>query len=200
MSSLKKTVIAGLTVLFVGLTLNTTQVAFAKEPENTQVIYLPHKADDETFKDFLHNMQPLSDDALQKAKNISPVVVVISADATEAKMETQTPALPPQPSQGELLTQQALNQVGTPQDCTAMVENALRALGYNVGDLAPMSFAQYGYKVDPSEAQAGDIMMREGHVAIYLGNGKAVHGGFNGMTVESEYDADPYGYTVIVRL
>ena len=63
-----------------------------------------------------------------------------------------------------------------------------------------MGFSSYGYRVEPSQAQYGDIMMRDGHVAIYLGNGRAVHGGFNGMTVESEYDANPYGYAVIVRL
>lgn len=110
------------------------------------------------------------------------------------------PAPPPPPSQGEILSQNALAQLGISQDCTALVENALRNMGYTVGDLAPMGFTGYGYQVAPSQAQAGDIMMRDGHVAIYLGNGQAVHGGFNGMTVQSSIDASPYNYAVIVRL
>lgn len=91
-------------------------------------------------------------------------------------------------------------QLGITQDCTAMVENALRALGYSVGDLAPMGFGGYGYQVSPDQAQPGDIMMRGGHVAIYAGNGVAVHGGFNGSTVETSIDGSPYNYAVIIRL
>lgn len=90
-------------------------------------------------------------------------------------------------------------QIGQGQDCTALVERALRAIGYNVGDLAPMGFASYGTRVNPADAQPGDIMMRGGHVAIYTG-GAAIHGGFGGTTVESGYDANPNGYSVIIRL
>lgn len=91
-------------------------------------------------------------------------------------------------------------QIGQGQDCTALVERALRAVGYNVGDLGPMGFASYGTRVDPGSAQPGDIMMRGGHVSIYTGGG-AIHGGWNGgQTVETGFDANPYGYSVIVRL
>ena len=90
-------------------------------------------------------------------------------------------------------------QLGQRQDCTALVERALRAIGYSVGDAAPMGFAAYGTRVDPAYVQPGDIMMRGGLVAIYTG-GAAIHGGFGGNTVESVYDSNPYGYSVIVRL
>jgi cell wall-associated NlpC family hydrolase len=47
-----------------------------------------------------------------------------------------------------------------------------------------MSFSAYGSTFyDPSAVQAGDIMMRPSHVAIYLGNGMAIHGGYNGRVV-----------------
>ena len=94
----------------------------------------------------------------------------------------------------------ARSQIGWGQDCTALVENALRMLGYGVGDLGPMGFASYGVVIDPSQAQPGDIMMRGGHVAIYAGNGVAVHGGFNGTTIETSIDGNPYNYAVVVRL
>lgn len=90
-------------------------------------------------------------------------------------------------------------QLGQRQDCTALVERALRAIGYSVGDLAPMGFASYGTRVNPADAQPGDIMMRGGHVAIYTG-GAAVHGGFNGNTIETAADASPFNYTVVIRL
>lgn len=96
----------------------------------------------------------------------------------------------------------AMAQLGIHEDCTAMVENALRALGYDVPDLGPMQFGAYGVQVDPSQIQPGDIMMRSGHVAIYAGDGMAVHGGFgwaNGVTYTT-IDSDPYSYAIIIRV
>jgi cell wall-associated NlpC family hydrolase len=93
----------------------------------------------------------------------------------------------------------AMAQLGVYQDCTSLVENSLRAIGFSVPDLGPMGFVGYGVRIDPSEAQPGDIMMRGGHVAIYAG-GAAIHGGFNGSTVLTTQDSDPYSYSVIVRV
>jgi cell wall-associated NlpC family hydrolase len=93
----------------------------------------------------------------------------------------------------------AMAQLGTYQDCTSLVENSLRAIGYSVPDLGPMGFAGYGARVDPSQVQPGDIMMRGGHVSIYAGNGSAVHGGWRGSVVLTAQDANPYNYSIIVR-
>lgn len=94
----------------------------------------------------------------------------------------------------------ARSQLGWGQDCTALVENALRALGYEVGDLGPWGFVSLGRVVPHGEALPGDLLIRGGHVAVYAGGGVAVHGGFNGFTVESSVDGDPFGYVVVVRV
>lgn len=113
------------------------------------------------------------------------------------------PPAAPQPSiqpaaYGATLIDAAESQLGQNQDCTALVERALRAIGVGIGDVGPMGFAGLGTQVSPADAQPGDIMMRNGHVAIYLGNGMAVHGGYNGTTVNAP--GNPNEYSVIVRL
>lgn len=97
----------------------------------------------------------------------------------------------------------AVAQLGDTQDCTALVERALRAVSYSVGDLGPMGFVKYGTVVSPEDAQPGDIMMREGHVAIYMGKGVTLNGGVlpNWTTKYlSGSDGSPFSYTTIVRL
>lgn len=79
------------------------------------------------------------------------------------------------------LVEAASRYVGMNWDCTMLVEQALRDIGINVGDVGPMGFGSAGSVFnDPSQVQSGDIMMRGGHVAIYLGDGFAIHGGYNG--------------------
>ena len=67
-----------------------------------------------------------------------------------------------------------------------MVENALRSAGVSVGDLAPAQFMAYGTQV--STPQPGDMIYYDDagagvpHIAIYVGNGQAIHGGWTGYT------------------
>lgn len=93
------------------------------------------------------------------------------------------PPAPPSSGVGAALVASAYGQLGAPQDCTAMVENALRSIGKSVGDLAPSQFFAYGAVVGSPEP--GDLVITGGHVAIYVGNGNVISGGFDGMnTVE----------------
>ena len=80
---------------------------------------------------------------------------------------------------GAALVASAYGQIGVAQDCTAMVENALRSIGKSVGDLAPAQFYAYGSVVGSPEP--GDLVITAGHVAIYVGNGQVISGGFDGM-------------------
>ncbi|PII85064.1 hypothetical protein BMH32_11195 [Leucobacter sp. OLJS4] len=80
------------------------------------------------------------------------------------------------------MVRSAYAQLGARQDCTALIERALRASGKRVGDLGTRS-AEYvgvgGKRV--SGLQPGDVMIWEGrHVAMYIGNGKAIHSGYAG--------------------
>ena len=80
---------------------------------------------------------------------------------------------------GGALVASARAQLGATQDCTILVEQALRSIGKQVGDLAPMQFHQYGTPV--SNPQPGDLIISSGHVAIYIGNGQAISSGMNGV-------------------
>lgn len=73
----------------------------------------------------------------------------------------------------------ALAQVGVTQDCTMLVTNSLAAVGiYHHG--WPVSYMNLGTVTQ--NPVPGDIIVYQGHVAIYIGNGMAVHGGWNGWT------------------
>lgn len=77
-------------------------------------------------------------------------------------------------------------QLGVSQDCTALVEKSLRAAGIPAGDLGTQvgEYTALGGKEITNGAYApGDVLVWPGqHVAIYIGNGQAVHGGWNGGT------------------
>ena len=105
------------------------------------------------------------------------------------------------PASNSALVNSAMKYIGMGWDCTALVEQALRDIGYQVADLGPMQFAQFGTVFyDPSQVQAGDIMMRGGHVAIYAGDGYSVQGGFGfGGVVYNQWEG-PQNYSAFVRL
>jgi cell wall-associated NlpC family hydrolase len=83
----------------------------------------------------------------------------------------------------------ALGQLGWAQDCTRLVSNSLLAVGISFHDW-PAGYLSLGYRVSAAQAIPGDLLyyanggMGVAHIAVYIGNGMAVHGGWNGnMTV-----------------
>ena len=104
----------------------------------------------------------------------------------QSQEQTQTPAqsTPQTPSNSgsvssSAIASAALAQVGVNQDCTMLVTNALKAVGINFHGW-PSDYASLGSWT--SNPVPGDIIIYSGHVAIYIGNGQAVHGGWNGYT------------------
>ena len=88
----------------------------------------------------------------------------------------------PSGSLGAAILASAYSQLGVQQDCTAMVEKALRSVGKSVGDLAPTQFFAYGTVV--GTPAAGDLVITAGHVGVYAGNGQVVSGGVDGYKTE----------------
>ena len=81
------------------------------------------------------------------------------------------------------IVQAALAQVGNIQDCTMLVTNALAANGiYYHG--WPSGYLSLGTVTN--DPIPGDLIyyadggMGMAHIAVYIGNGQAVHGGYNG--------------------
>lgn len=79
----------------------------------------------------------------------------------------------------------ALAQLGRFQDCTMLVTNALRTVGVSFHDW-PAGYLSLGRTVPASAAVPGDLIYYANggagvaHIAVYIGNGMAVHGGWNG--------------------
>jgi nucleoid-associated protein YgaU len=79
----------------------------------------------------------------------------------------------------------AYAQIGVNQDCTMLVTNALAAVGIDFHDY-PAGYTSLGYAVSPAQALPGDLLYYANggdgydHIAVYAGNGQAIHGGFNG--------------------
>jgi cell wall-associated NlpC family hydrolase len=79
----------------------------------------------------------------------------------------------------------AYAQLGVSQDCTMLVTNSLAAAGISFHDW-PAGYLSLGSTVSASQAVPGDLIyyadggMGMAHIAVYIGNGQAIHGGFNG--------------------
>ncbi|WP_457972899.1 LysM peptidoglycan-binding domain-containing protein [Arthrobacter sp. D1-17] len=114
------------------------------------------------------------------------------ASATTAASST------PASGVGGALVASARAQLGATQDCTILVEQALRSVGKQVGDLAPTQFHQYGTPV--SNPQPGDLMISSGHVAIYIGDGQAISSGMNGVNETIVHPASWLGGSSYVRV
>jgi peptidoglycan DL-endopeptidase CwlO len=108
------------------------------------------------------------------------------AKVTATAPAAAAPAAPASASgKGAAILSAAYAQLGVMQDCTMLVTNSLAAVGINFHDW-PAGYLSLGRTVSAAEAQPGDLIYYAdggagmAHVAVYAGNGQAVHGGYNG--------------------
>jgi cell wall-associated NlpC family hydrolase len=110
-----------------------------------------------------------------------------AAAQVTATVTASAPAAPKASASGKgaAILSAAYAQLGVNQDCTMLVTNSLAAVGINFHDW-PAGYLSLGRTVSAAEAQPGDLIYYAdggagvAHIAVYAGNGQAVHGGYNG--------------------
>jgi cell wall-associated NlpC family hydrolase len=111
----------------------------------------------------------------------APAPALAQAATSITPVAEPAPAAPPAPAPasgtGAALVAAAYSQLGATQDCTILVERALRSIGKSVGDLAPTQFFQYGTVV--GTPAPGDLVITSGHIGIYVGDGQVLSSGMN---------------------
>ena len=133
---------------------------------------------------------PVATPAVAKAAEKPAATPTVATAAPTVTAKTQAPAAAAttqaaSSNKGAAIYQAALAQLGTFQDCTMLVTNALKAVGINFHDW-PAGYMSLGTVVPASQAQPGDLIyyanggLGAAHIAVYAGNGQAVHGGWNG--------------------
>ena len=130
---------------------------------------------------------------------------------TPAPEQTVTPtpeSTPTTTTLGQKISQAAQQLVGVTDGlwCTQVVQQALANAGVSDAyQLWPDQYAgQYGYYTD-SPAEGDLIYYNNGgrgvdHIAIYIGNGQAVHGNYNGKTVIAGSYVDGAGTPQYIRV
>ena len=133
---------------------------------------------------------PVATPAVAKAAEKPVATPAVATAAPTVTAKTQAPAATAttqvaSSNKGAAIYQAALAQLGTFQDCTLLVTNALKAVGINFHDW-PAGYMSLGTVIPASQAQPGDLVYYANggtglaHIGVYAGNGQAVHGGWLG--------------------
>lgn len=134
-----------------------------------------------------------------------------SAEAARSQSSSNPVDVPAgQGAQGVVAAAKA--QLGVQQDCTDLVQNSLAAVGLTTRrdqggfDLGTgiWQYDKFGSRVSLDSLAPGDILVYGNagsgtHVAIYIGDGQAVHGGFKGSTVIAGMDSAYQPLTGAIR-
>ncbi len=108
-----------------------------------------------------------------------------AASSSSAAAAAPAPAAASAGASGSVIANAALAQVGVSQDCVQLVRRSIAAAGlpysgksnlFNLGPTIPMSQASPGDVIYYANGGQGIS-----HVAIYIGGGRAVHGGWSGF-------------------
>ena len=168
---------------------SATPTAPAAAPKAAATPVAPAKAETKAVETKKEEA-PVATPAVAKAaeKPVATPAVATAAPTVTAKTQAPAAAATTQvasSNKGAAIYQAALAQLGTFQDCTMLVTNALKAVGINFHDW-PAGYMSLGTVVPASQAQPGDLVyyanggMGAAHIGVYAGNGQAIHGGWNG--------------------
>lgn len=97
---------------------------------------------------------------------------------------TPVPAGAPAGASGSAIASAALAQVGVSQDCVQLVRKSIAVAGLPYTGMS--SLFNLGPRIPLSQASAGDVIYYadggtgRAHIGIYIGGGRAVHGGWSG--------------------
>ncbi|KUF06276.1 NlpC/P60 family protein [Leucobacter sp. G161] len=161
-------------------------------PALTQIDDIPLEVDTSVAEQ--ERREKLVAEAEKRSKELEAAKQDGDKPAGAAAAAAPTAAEIPAGSGASGLVAAALAQVGVNQDCTDLVQNALAAIGQSERrdaggyDHGVNDFFRYGASVDyvhgTTALAPGDLLMWPGapHVAIYIGGGQAVHGGWTGGT------------------
>ena len=126
-------------------------------------------------------------EAAQPVVNVQEAGTAATGTGTAATASLTTKAPAAVSGMGASIAAAAYAQIGVSQDCTMLATNALAAVGIHYHGW-PAGYLSLGRTVSAAEAQPGDLAyyqnggMGMAHIAVYVGNGMAVHGGWNGGT------------------
>lgn len=118
-------------------------------------------------------------------KKVAPVAPAPVAKPVVPKAAPAPAPAVPASGRAALIASAAMGQLGVTQDCTRLATKALAAAGISHHGW-PASYLSLGTQVSERDAVPGDLIyyanggMGLAHIAVYIGNGQAVHGGWNG--------------------
>ena len=183
-------------LIYVGEVLRVDAAAAAKT-QTTAATVAKASVTQTTSAQTVVKVDPTATVAAKPAATPAPAATPVPA-AKPAPAATPAPAAKPaatpapaattqvaSSNKGAAIYQAAMAQLGRIQDCTMLVTNSLKAVGINFHDW-PAGYMSLGTVVPASQAQPGDLVyyanggLGFAHIAVYAGNGQAIHGGWNG--------------------